>query len=156
MDDIDISSPDRLKLQMEYALPIIKDLGDIIGEDVVLDALRKRLAQRVEAARAAGKGPRSPNAEAISAGFADVGANTLEYEIITSDADTVAVDVHECGYARLARELGCEQYASLLVCGEDYVSTAYAGTDMSRTQTKMLGGEFCNFRFTPGGSRRES
>jgi len=147
---VDLSTSDRLKVQMEYAIPLLKDLGEILGEEVILDALRQRLAARVEAARAAGQGPQAPNVDAILAGFRDFGEHTLDYEIIASDADDVRVNVHECGYARLARELDGAEIGSILMCGEDYASTAYAGTEMTRTQTRMLGGQYCNFGFKPG------
>jgi len=147
---VDLSTSDRLKVQMEYAIPLLKDLGDILGEEVVLDALRQRLAARVASAKAAGRGPRSPDGPAIIAGFKDFGEHTLAYEVIASDADQVRVDVHECGYARLARELDGAEIGSILMCGEDFASTAYAGTELSRTQTRMLGGACCNFVFKPG------
>lgn len=147
---VELSTSDRLKVQMEYAIPLLKDLGEILGEEVILDALRQRLAARVEASRAAGQGPRAPDAENIIAGFRDFGKNTLDYEVIATDADDVRVNVHECGYARLANELGGAEIGSILMCGEDYAVTAYAGTELTRTQTKMLGGECCNFGFKPG------
>jgi hypothetical protein len=135
---------------MAYAIPLLKDLADIIGKDVLMDALQQRLAARVEAARTAGNGPQAPKPAGILAGFEDFGENTLDYEVIASDASEVRVNVHQCGYARLAAELGGADIASILVCGEDYALAAYAGTQLTRTQTKMQGGEHCNFCFTPG------
>ena len=115
-----------------------------------LAALRQRLASRIAAASAAGQGPQAPDAESIVAGFRDFGQNTLDYEIIATDADDVRVNVHECGYARLANELDGAEIGSILMCGEDYAITAYAGTELTRTQTRMLGGECCNFGFKSG------
>ena len=153
MSKVDISTSDRLKLQMEFALPLLLDLGELLGEEVLLNALQQRLDARIAAAAAAGQGPQAPNAEAILSGFEDFGENTLNYEIIASDTDEVRVNVHQCGYAQLAHALGGERYASLLVCGEDYVMTAYAGTELTRTQTRMLGGEYCDFCFNAGAQK---
>ena len=150
MSTVTLSTSDRLKVQMEYAIPLLHDLAEIIGKDVLMDALQQRLQARVGAARAAGEGPQAPRPDAILAGFEDFGRDTLQYEVIATDADEVRVNVHQCGYARLAAELGGADIASVLVCGEDHVLTAYAGTELTRTQTKMQGGEYCDFCFTPG------
>ena len=52
MSDTDLSFHERTKVQMQLVVPLLRDLQEILGDEVVLDALRERLRRRIERAEA--------------------------------------------------------------------------------------------------------
>ena len=71
----------------------------------------------------------------------------LTYETRRTDDGAFAVDVTDCGYAKLMDELGARDLGDLLLCAEDEVAVARAGTVLERTQTRMRGASHCDFCF---------
>jgi len=151
MNEPELTAFQRTKVQMEFVVPLLRDLQDQLGSDVVLEALRARLQKRIECAR---ENPRSgiPAARRIANAERDFGAfasgDALEYDVIASDKPTeVGVDVSRCAYAELMTDLDVAEIGHLLLCSEDFVVTARAGTELSRSQTLMQGARHCDFRF---------
>ena len=146
-----ISAGEKLQIQLKFALPLLKDLQDILGEEVVLHALKERLNRRIAKASRNSKGPGVPDANALNQGFRNFGSGgNLAFELIATDAEEVAIDVRHCQHAQVSKELDATEIGALLACGEDYVMMAAAGIELDRQQTIMTGGKRCNFRFRPG------
>ena len=147
-----LTAYERLEIALRYAVPILKDLEGILGEDVLRGALETRRQQRIEAARANAV-PVSDlegHREGLARGFeAFAAGDILDYDVIASDAASFDVDVKACGYARLMTELDARELGSILVCGEDDVWAAGTGLRLERTQTHMRDGRPCDFRFRP-------
>ena len=152
MSESPLTAFERIEIQMRYVVPLLRDLQAELGEDVILDALRARLARRVEQA---GQGVEARDdltdqADGLDAGFAMFAkGDVLDYEVIARDGGHYDADVHACGYARLMAELEATDIGSLLICGEDDVWAASVGVHLTRTQTRMQGGTHCDFRFRP-------
>lgn len=151
MTDHQLTFYERIEIQMRYAVPLLRDLQRILGDDVVLDALRQRLDDRVAAAAASAAPPadlseRSARIVADFARFAAGGA--LEHADVPVD-DAVGVDVTRCEYARLMESLDASDLGHLLICSEDHVMVAAGGVRLDRSQTLMQGATHCDFRFRP-------
>jgi predicted ArsR family transcriptional regulator len=136
----------RLEIQMEAIVPLVRDLQEILGADVVSQALEERLRRQQEAANAAPK--REPDFERVERGmarFAEGGA--LEYRVLDKRADGVDMDVTSCAYARLMERLGARDLGPSLVCGPDFANATRIGAKLKRSQTCMQGASHCDFRY---------
>lgn len=151
MNTDDLTVHDRLAIQMAYAVPLLRDLQAILGDDVVLDALAERLRRRTEEAAASAR-PRRVGETKVMFAFEQFAAGgALEYETLVDEADAIDVDVQRCAYATLMQDLDAADLGDLLICSEDHVAVARAGTRLTRTETHMLGADRCDFRFRSGG-----
>jgi hypothetical protein len=78
----ELSAGERLQIQMAYAVPLLKRLQDILGHDVVPDALREDTRRRTDM---------------VARGFGWFGGNgLLDYNLIANDADDMRIGVHRC------------------------------------------------------------
>ena len=135
-------------------VPLLRDLQQILGADVVAEALRQRLANQQQRARAAQRPAPQMQEQAVRIRrdferFAQGGALEFEMADAGDDADEVAVNVTSCAYAALMERLEAGDLGSLLICGEDYAAAAMGGMHLERTQTQMEGASHCDFRFRP-------
>lgn len=133
---------ERLRVQMEYAVPLIRGLQRTLGADMVNDAL----ARRGESATS------TPGLKAdfsrMQAGVEHFAAgDALDYEVIALDADSFDMNVTHCGYAQMMEELGARDIGHLLICNLDFPAAAKMGMELKRSQTQMQGAPFCDFRY---------
>ena len=151
MSASELSAGERLQIQMAYAVPLLKRLQDILGRDVVLDALREDTRRRTDKAATKAGGPRPVDKAITAKGFEMFGGNgLLDYDLIATDGDDMRIDVHRCTHAELMKELGGEEIGAILLCGEDHVMAARAGNRLERPATIMQGASSCGFRYLPG------
>lgn len=137
-----ITMLERRRIQMEYAVQLIRDLQRILGEEVVNSAL----LQRGEATSSApGSKADFIRMQADTEQFAEGGA--LDYEVIAADTDNFDINVNRCGYSEMMEELGARDIGHLLICNLDFPAASKVGMELNRSQTKMEGGEFCDFRY---------
>lgn len=137
---------ERRRIQMEYVVPLVRDLADILGEDVIRSALEERNRRNEVSQRR----DRQPDFSRMAEGtktFAEGGA--LEYEIIAASDDSFDMDVHQCRYAEMMEELGGKEFGHLLICNGDFAAASAIGMKLNRTQTRMQGAEYCDFRYRP-------
>jgi hypothetical protein len=139
---------ERRRIQMEFSVPLIKDLSEILGADVVKNALEERNRRMEERSRRDREPDFSRMAEGTKA-FADGGA--LEYEIIADTSDSFDMNVHQCRYAEMMEELGGREFGHLLICNGDFAAAGAIGMKLSRSQTRMQGADFCDFRYRSAG-----
>ncbi len=141
---------EQVELQMAMVVPLIRDLQAILGDEVVLDALRERNRRQIAAARARARTDvpfekRVGRIERDFASFAQGG--TLEYDARRTPDGELEFDVRVCRFAELMQRLDAQDLGSLLLCSQDEAVVAGAGTRLDRTQTRMQGARFCDFRF---------
>ncbi|MEO0960868.1 MAG: L-2-amino-thiazoline-4-carboxylic acid hydrolase [Pseudomonadota bacterium] len=151
MDQPQLTPFQRIKIQMELAVPLIRTLQDELGAQVVLDALRKRYNDQRMAARGACTKLRPPRLDILKRDFDHFkSGNVLDYDVVSADDDRVEIHVTRCQYADLMRDLGASELGDLLICSEDYVMADRAGLQLERTQTRMMGGSHCDFCYAKG------
>ena len=140
----DLTYFERRRLQMEYAVPLIKDLQAVLGKDLVCDALEQVNARRlrdVSSDKTADFSKMAEGAKVFAAGDA------LHYDIIGTDSDHFDMDVHHCRYADMMEELGGREFGHLLICAADFTSARQLGMSLERSQTRMQGADYCDFRY---------
>ena len=137
---------ERLSIQMEAVVPLVRELEAVLGEEVVHRALEERLRRQVAKARA------TPAASVDMRRFADGAAayaegGALDYEVLASDDERFEMDVTRCEYAAMMERLGARDIGHLLVCGPDFAMAERLGLELTRTQTCMQGASHCDFRY---------
>tara|TARA_Y100000758_G_scaffold26554_1_gene17839 strand:+ start:2655 stop:3101 length:447 start_codon:yes stop_codon:yes gene_type:complete len=142
----ELTNFERVKIQMEYVVPLIKDLQALLGEDTINDALKRR-ARESEVSIDSGKQPDFSRMTDGAKMFAEGGA--LEYDIIASGSDQFDMNVNACQYAEMMEELGGREFGHLLVCNRDFAAAKRIGMTLTRTQTRMEGADYCDFRYRP-------
>ena len=142
----ELTNFERVKIQMEYVVPLIKDLQALLGEDTINDALKRRVRES-EVSIDSGKQPDFSRMTDGAKMFAEGGA--LDYDIIASGDDHFDMDVKRCQYAEMMDELGGREFGHLLVCNRDFVAAKRIGMTLTRTQTIMRGADYCDFRYRP-------
>jgi hypothetical protein len=145
----DIPLIDRVRIQAEVLVPLIRALRDELGPERVQEIVRRTLAPMF---RAAGErffaeahretlGAMGAHADRSSAG------NAVAFEVRRNEGGMEA-DVTSCRYADLFRELGEPELGFLFVCSSDFgIYEAFPGVRLERTQTIMQGGSHCDFRY---------
>lgn len=151
MSTADLTMLERITIQMEYAVPLIRDLQKVLGEEVVTAALAQRIKDQTEEAKKSGAvlddlSDMAPGVETYAAGDA------LDYDIVRADKDHFDMNVTGCRYAKMMEKMGAQDIGHHLICGIDYPMAEQMGTTLKRTQTCMQGATHCDFRY----SRRES
>ena len=135
---------ERRRVQMEYVVPLVRGLQEVLGEEVVIEALEELGRRRLASA--------TPVQEADFSGMDDMvgmfaAGDALDYDVIASTADSYDLNITRCGYAEMMEELGGRELGHLLICNGDFVSAAEMGMSLSRTQTRMQGADHCDFRY---------
>ena len=142
----DLTIHERLTIQMEYVVPLVRDLQAILGEDVVNRALEERIRRDVEKAK------REPTPDVdlrvMAAGTETYAAgDVLGYEVLEASEDRFEMNVTRCGYKETMERLGARDIGHLLICNLDFPMALRAGTELTRTQTCVQGGSHCDFRY---------
>ena len=146
MSDRAPTAYERLEIQMEAIVPLVRDLQEILGAEVVLGALEERLRRQQEAAEKARK--REPDFDRVRTAMAHFAeGEALEYRVLEQRADGIDIDVTSCAYARLMERLGARDLGPSLICGPDIPNATRIGATLVRTQTCMEGASHCDFRF---------
>ena len=137
---------ERTEIQMQYVVPLIQDLKEILGEEVILAALEERNKRRDSQPAV----PKKPDFGRMMEGTKMFAAgDALEYEVIASSEVVFDMDVHNCRYAEMVTKLGGQDFGHLLVCAGDFAAAKKIGMKLTRTQTRMQGAAYCDFRYRP-------
>ena len=118
-------------------MPLVRDLQRLLGEDVVNEALARRLDELTEKSGRPGSKADFARMEDGMAHYAR--GDALDYEVIASDHDRFDVNITCCGYMRMMEELRARDIGHLLICDLDHPIAARAGMERTRTQTQMQG-----------------
>jgi hypothetical protein len=79
-----------------------------------------------------------------------VSEGSLTVEVVEGDEDHFGFNVVRCQFVEMYREMGAGDLGFLLSCNRDFASFAglAPGLDFDRTQTRMEGAPFCDFRYS--------
>jgi hypothetical protein len=149
---MDISLLDRVKIQAQVLVPLVKALQAELGEERANTIVRKTLGDLYRK-----YGKKWWSAQVSN----DVGKNMashfdlyaaggdFKWDVIKQTADAFEANVTECGYAKFYKAIGAPELGFLLVCSADYPLVEGFGGDVqfTRTQTIMQGASHCDFRY---------
>ena len=146
MQQPELTPFERIQVQMDAVVPIVRAMEAEFGKD----AVRRVLAGQHESAiEAAANEPAPPGNLAHTAAAFNTFAqgNALQYDVIASEKGTLNVDVTHCRYSELMASLDASDLGELLICNHDSAFSLRAGVHLTRTQTRMAGSPHCDFRF---------
>ena len=149
---MDIPLIERVKIQAQVLVPLVRTLQAELGEERANAVVRKALAALYRsfgetwwrAQQAAGLGDRMARAfEAFAA------AGALDTDVVRQAPDAFDVDVTRCAYAEFYKAIGAPDLGFLLTCSADFdLADGYgAPVRLTRTQTIMQGANRCDFRY---------
>ncbi|GIV68502.1 L-2-amino-thiazoline-4-carboxylic acid hydrolase [Caldilinea sp.] len=141
----------RREVEARILAPVIDALGEAFGREQVVEIVRQtiiKVAQEQGAQLAAAMGDNSLAALAESLRFWTQD-NALEIEVLAQDAERFEFNVTRCRYAELYRALGIPELGAVLSCNRDWalIQGFNPEIELTRTQTIMQGGPFCDFRY---------
>jgi len=144
-----LSFYETLSIQMQFVVPLIRRLQDVLGEQVVMDALEE--ANRREQIAARDSFPTGVEADCsrLIKKLDFIMHDALDYEVLRSEKGAADFDVKACRYQRLMKSLDAEDIGTAIICNMDYSYAEKAGMELTRTQTCMKGGSHCDFRYKP-------
>jgi hypothetical protein len=159
--DMDIPIIERVKIQAEVLIPLVKALQAELGEERANAIVRKALGDwyrklgerwwRVRGSHNLGDG--------VASAFDEYAAgDALDYEVLKQTPDAFEINVNGCRYAEFYKELGAPELGFLLTCSADFPMAEGFGpaVKLTRTQTIMQGASHCDFRYIVDKKRKES
>jgi hypothetical protein len=150
---MDIPLIERVKIQAQVLVPLIKALRSELGEQRA-DALVQRTLG--ELYRAYGdkwwRSQGSPDlGQTMAKAFRGYAAgDAMNYEVVQQTPGAFEVHVTTCRYAQFYQRIGVPELGFLLTCSADFpMAEGYgAGVHLTRTQTLMQGAPYCDFKYT--------
>jgi L-2-amino-thiazoline-4-carboxylic acid hydrolase len=149
---MDISVIERVKIQAQVLIPLVKALQKELGEERAnaivrgaLGDLYRRFGENWWRAQASGNA-----GDTLASAFETYAAgDALDYEVVKQTPDAFELNVTECRYAQFYKELGAPELGFLLTCSMDFSMAEGFGPDirLTRTQTIMQGASHCDFRY---------
>jgi N-acetylglutamate synthase-like GNAT family acetyltransferase len=148
----DIPVIERVKIQAQVLIPLVKSLQAELGEERANTIVRKALGDMY---RSFGekwwRTCRSHNlGENMASAFGTFAAgDALDYEVLKQAPDAFELNVTRCRYAEFYKELGTPELGFLLTCSADFSIAEGFGpnVELTRTQTIMQGASHCDFRY---------
>ena len=149
---MDVPLVERVKIQAQVLVPLVRALQAELGEERANAIVRKSLGTlyrqfgdawwRAQGASTFGE-KLGKSFEAYAAG------NALDYEVVKQTDDAFELNVTGCRYARFYQELGAPELGFLLTCSADFAfAEGFGGeVELTRTQTIMQGADNCDFRY---------
>lgn len=143
----------RRRIEAEFARGLYEqmmaDLGEKTAKQVLTRAVTRlaREAGAKMAAQAPGGRPDLDSLRAVQEGWKAEDALTVE--VLASTPTQFDFNVTRCRYAEMYRELGLAELGGILSCNRDgaFCEGYDPALEMTRTQTRMEGAPFCDFRF---------
>lgn len=119
---MDIPIIERIKIQAQVLVPLVKALQEELGEQGANTIVRQALGNLF---RKSGEeywrrqGRRSVGEKMASAFDRFAAGNALDYDVIKQEPDAFEVNVTGCRYASFYQEMGVPELGFLLVCSAD-------------------------------------
>jgi predicted ArsR family transcriptional regulator len=148
----DLTLLERRRLEAAVLVPIIRAMQAEFGEERVNEVVGKTIR---DIARAQGEAERAHHRiETVS----DVAARTqngvlregsLIVDVVEQSDERFGFNVTRCKFVEMYEEMGARDLGPLLSCGRDfaYFEGLAPDLDFDRTQTRMQGAQFCDFRY---------
>jgi hypothetical protein len=148
----DIPLIERVKLQAQVLVPLVRTLQAELGEARANALVRKALGDLYrEFGRSWWRRQRTNSlGEKMSAAFdAFADGDALDVEVFRKTSDAFEANVTGCRYAKFYQDMGVPELGFLPVCSADFaMAEGYdAPVQFSRTQTIMQGASHCDFRY---------
>jgi hypothetical protein len=139
---------ERVKIQAELLVPLVKVLEQELGVDRARDLVRGALGEHYRRLAEAWVG----QGGSLGAMETFVRVSTAGAALDLAAEDTsptgMAFDVTGCRYADFYRAIGEPELGFLLVCTSDFaLADGTPGVTLERTQTIMQGADRCDFRY---------
>ena len=137
---------EHIRIEMEYAVPLIRHLQKELGVDAVNNALKSWTREKTELAESQ-EAPRGELGETkvVFQAHADFG---LDIEVIEDTDEKYGVNVTRCRFMEMMEGLNARDLGPNLLCNHDFSGALEEGLKLDRTQTIMRGYDHCNFRYT--------
>jgi predicted ArsR family transcriptional regulator len=149
----DISLLDKVKLQAQVLVPVLRAFRAMLGEEqanqVVRAALREWSHQLFHDIGERLDGSPMQKWMTLRAAVLAKANEHVEVELLRQESDAIDVNVTGCRYAEFFKSLGEPELGALLLCEMDFDLAAVGTPDMElkRTQTIMQGASYCDFRY---------
>jgi hypothetical protein len=146
----DVSLLDRVQIQSEVVLPLIRALERELGVSRAHQIVRDALA--AEFREMAREWVQEADGDKLVA-FGRFGAysnagDPLDFVALDAPENELHFDVGRCDYARFFHEIGASELGFLLVCGADAPIAEGLGIGLVREHTIMQGSDHCDFRYS--------
>jgi hypothetical protein len=149
---MDVPLIERVKIQAQVLVPVVKALQAELGEERANAILRQALGDLYR--KFGEEFWRARRSQDVGANMASAfktfaGGGALDYDVLKKTPDAFEVNVTGCRYAEFYQALGVPELGFLLTCSADFTMADGYGADvrLTRTQTTMQGASHCNFRY---------
>jgi hypothetical protein len=148
-----VSMLDQVKMQARVLVPVLHALRTELGREradrIVSTALREWSRKVFDEIGAQVPGsPKEKWAAMTAASMPRIG-NAIDVQWLKQEPDAMEFNVTGCRYADFFRQLGEPELGAILLCESDFHVAAIGSPDveLTRTQTIMKGGAYCDFRY---------
>jgi hypothetical protein len=149
----DLTLLERRRIEAGVLVPMIRAMQAEFGEQRVNEVVGRTIR---EIARAQGAATRAQNPDPTVPQVADRFVNgvlkegSLIVDIVEQDEAHFGFNVTRCKFVEMYEELGARDLGFLLSCNRDFASFGgmAPNLDFGRTQTRMQGAAFCDFRYS--------
>ena len=148
----EISMLDAVKIQSRALIPVVKALEAELGKERAHELVGSAIAESWAKVVASRSPERNGHPAQAAAGF----EFPVESEVVEETEDRYSRNFTGCAFADYFRSIGEPEIGALLTCGVDFAveRTLRPDWEFRRTQTRMQGASFCDFRWRrkPAGS----
>lgn len=146
---------ERRRLEAGVLVPVIRAMQAEFGEDRVNEVVGKTIrdlafAQGVAAREANNIDGMSALADRFQNGVLREGS--LIVDVVENDASAFGFNVTRCKFMEMYEEMGARDLGYLLSCNRDFAMFEGMAPEFefNRTQTRMEGASYCDFRYRTG------
>lgn len=149
----DISVFEKLKIQAQVLVPVIRAFRAAMGEaqanQILRTALREWSAQLFHDLGQQIDGSPKKKWATLNAAIAAKTADFIEYDVLRQDKEAFEVNMTTCRLAEFFKRLDEPELGALLACEADFDIAAVGNPEVefTRTQTIMKGASHCDFRY---------
>ena len=148
----DLPLLERRRLEAAVLIPVIRAMQAEFGEEQVNQVVSGAIR---EIARAQGEAERERSNIRTVADLAlmrqrgPLAEGSLIVEVVQQDDEAFGFNVTRCKFMEMYEEMGARDLGFLLSCGRDFAYIEGLAPDVAveRTQTRMQGADFCDFRY---------
>ena len=139
---------DRVKIQAEVLVPLIKELETNLGKDRAHELVRRSIGEFFHDMASNWVAERGSLGAILEFCTVSLGGDACDVEVREMSAEGMALDVTGYRYAKFFQQIGEPELGFLLLCSADFpVAESIPGVELKRTQTIMQGADFCDFRY---------
>ena len=141
---------EAIKVQSRVVIPIVKALEQEIGKERAHAIVGRAIANSYVAYRQ--RRGFEPNTHPRSED--DGPAFPVEREVVEDTEQSYGHNITGCAFADYFRGIGEPEIGALMTCGVDFAGEALMRPDwdFNRTQTRMQGAPYCDFRWRKRGA----